>query len=314
MENDCLDRIVHKLEHLNNGCKRILIMLGDKDVDEVKPHVDVVSNMGCCWQFFDDVKSSSYPILDESLKQDFGSPIFDDDSMFDFDSMLCNKELPPMIFGMEPMTKYDDLSCEDYNSTPHFTPFYDEILESHLKNIFVEHSLECGLEEELKLNGVCGFDLIDDNHSVGNEAKWVDSIMLEIENREEVWEALNEKLTRCQGPLIILGDFNQVEVADQKSGGFDYLPGAKKFTEWRIGNGLTELPSHGPSFTWCNNRRGGELIYEQLDRAYCNKDWRSLFPDAVVINDEILVSNHGAILLESSPNRTKWKRPYKIEA
>ncbi|KAL2893256.1 hypothetical protein RDABS01_009165 [Bienertia sinuspersici] len=68
--------------------------------------------------------------------------------------------------------------------------------------------------------------------------------------------------------------------------GSDYLPRAKKFTEWRIRNGLIELPSQGPAFTWCNNRGGGELIYQQLDRAYCNEDWRSLFPDTVVINHE----------------------------
>ncbi|KAL2929656.1 hypothetical protein RDABS01_035066 [Bienertia sinuspersici] len=97
-----------------------------------------------------------------------------------------------------------------------------------------------------------------------------------IGNREDAWEALNEKLMNCQGPLIILGDFNQVEFADQKSGGSSYLHGAKKFTEWRIGNGLSELPSHGPAFTWCNSRRGGELIYEHLDRAYCNEDRRNM--------------------------------------
>ncbi|KAL2943654.1 Gamma-glutamyl phosphate reductase [Bienertia sinuspersici] len=39
--------------------------------------------------------------------------------------------------------------------------------------------------------------------------------------------------SKHQGPLVILGDFNQVEFADQKSGGTRYIPGAKKFTEWR---------------------------------------------------------------------------------
>ncbi|KAL2900063.1 50S ribosomal protein L3 [Bienertia sinuspersici] len=82
----------------------------------------------------------------------------------------------------------------------------------------------------------------------------------------------------------------------------------------RIDNGLTELPVHGPAFTWCNNREGGELIYEQLDRAYCNECWRDLFPEACIINHEILASDHGAILLETSPRRLKRKRPYKLEA
>ncbi|KAL2929498.1 HTH-type transcriptional regulator lrs14 [Bienertia sinuspersici] len=105
-----------------------------------------------------------------------------------------------------------------------------------------------------------------------------------IENREEIWRTLSEIFVRHQGPLVILGDFNQVEFADQKGGGTRYIPGAKKFTEWR------------------------------LDRAYCNAEWRSIFPDALVINHEMIVSDHGAILLEASPKKTRRRRPYKIEA
>ncbi|KAL2897057.1 Coagulation factor VIII [Bienertia sinuspersici] len=106
----------------------------------------------------------------------------------------------------------------------------------------------------------------------------------------------------------------RIEFADQKSGGSKYLPGAAKFTEWRVGNGLIELPSHGPAFTWCNNREGKGIIYEQLDRAYCNEQWRNMFPEALVVNHEILASDHGAILLETPPRKIKKKRPYKIEA
>ncbi|KAL2936873.1 putative RNA-directed DNA polymerase from transposon X-element [Bienertia sinuspersici] len=75
-----------------------------------------------------------------------------------------------------------------------------------------------------------------------------------------------------------------------------------------------KLLSHGPAFTRCNNREGKDVIYEQLDRAYCNEQWRSMFPEALVVNYEILASDHGAILLETSPRRIKRKRPYKIEA
>ncbi|KAL2933968.1 hypothetical protein RDABS01_017087 [Bienertia sinuspersici] len=88
------------------------------------------------------------------------------------------------------------------------------------------------------------------------------------ENREGVWDSLNKIIDRKQGPLIILGDFNQIEFKDKKCGGSRVIVGAKKFTERRVGNGLFELPSHRPAFTWCNNREGGDTIYEQLDRAY----------------------------------------------
>ncbi|KAL2922564.1 E3 ubiquitin-protein ligase SGR9 amyloplastic [Bienertia sinuspersici] len=96
----------------------------------------------------------------------------------------------------------------------------------------------------------------------------------------------SSKLAKCQGFVAILGDFNQVEFSDQKKGGSGYLLGFN---------------------TWCNNKEGSELIYEQLDQAYCNEAWRCLFSDTSILNFEILVSDHAAILLESSPLKSKRK-------
>ncbi|KAL2921482.1 hypothetical protein RDABS01_012973 [Bienertia sinuspersici] len=75
----------------------------------------------------------------------------------------------------------------------------------------------------------------------------------------------------------------------------------------------------GPTYPWSglhmgNNRETGDQIFEQLDRAYSNENWRCLFLEAFIVNHEIIASDHGAILLETSPKKTKRKRPYKIEA
>ncbi|KAL2924812.1 Uncharacterized protein RDABS01_022675 [Bienertia sinuspersici] len=95
-----------------------------------------------------------------------------------------------------------------------------------------------------------------------------------LEGRGEVWEALKKLFASNPGPIVLLGDFNQIEFADQKLGGRKYLPGARVFSDWRVSSGLIDLPTHGPAFTWCNNRETGDLIFEQLDCAYSNEEKR----------------------------------------
>ncbi|KAL2926435.1 Cardiolipin synthase [Bienertia sinuspersici] len=135
-----------------------------------------------------------------------------------------------------------------------------------------------------------------------------------LEGRGEVWEALKNLFASNPGPTVLPCDFNQIEFADQKLGGRKYLPGTRAFSDWRVSSGLIDLPTHGPAFTWCNNRETSDLIFEQLDRAYSNEEWRCLFPEAYIVKHEIIASDHGAILLETTPKNTKRKRPYKLEA
>ncbi|KAL2938022.1 LINE-1 retrotransposable element ORF2 protein [Bienertia sinuspersici] len=121
-------------------------------------------------------------------------------------------------------------------------------------------------------------------------------------------------MTSLNMPTVILGDFNQIEFLDQKLGGTNYIPGASAFSSWRINLMLSELPFHGTKFTWCNNREKGDIIYERLDRGLANDSWRCLFPDAHIINYEILTSDHCAILLQTEAENRRRRRPYKLEA
>lgn len=70
--------------------------------------------------------------------------------------------------------------------------------------------------------------------------------------------------------MVTLGDYNQIEFADQKLGGNSVIPGAHNFSKWKVDCGLMELPYHGAHFTWTNDREGGNSIFERLDRAYCS--------------------------------------------
>ncbi|KAL2924330.1 Phosphoglucosamine mutase, partial [Bienertia sinuspersici] len=95
-----------------------------------------------------------------------------------------------------------------------------------------------------------------------------------MEGRGKVWESLKKLLNDNPGPAILLGDFNQVEFADQKE---------------VVENICQE---HG---LLVNGEETGELIFEQLDRAYSMRNGGVCFP-------------------RSQLRIAKKKRPYKIEA
>lgn len=82
---------------------------------------------------------------------------------------------------------------------------------------------------------------------------------------------------------------------------------------WQVASNLSEVPYSGPHFTWSNNREDHDLILERLDGAYMSTDWFLKFPDNKIINQHILVSDHAAIVFETSSLEFKKNRPYQIE-
>ncbi|KAL7180965.1 hypothetical protein ACSBR1_039925 [Camellia fascicularis] len=46
--------------------------------------------------------------------------------------------------------------------------------------------------------------------------------------------------------------------------------------------GLMDIGCSGPKFTWSNNRQGMANTMERLDRALCNAEWRTAFPEGAV--------------------------------
>ncbi|KMT12684.1 hypothetical protein BVRB_4g087820 [Beta vulgaris subsp. vulgaris] len=97
-------------------------------------------------------------------------------------------------------------------------------------------------------------------------------------------------------------------------GGSQSLKGASQFLEWKLDNKLLDVPYQGVNYTWTNNRSNDEAIYERIDKAFCNTQWRDSFPDAEVWNLPILLSDHSPIVLQlRAPSLGKKKRPYRLD-
>ena len=136
-----------------------------------------------------------------------------------------------------------------------------------------------------------------------------------LADRDSVWSQITDVMERNKGRWVLLGDFNQVENHDQKLGGSNILRGASKFRNWKLQNLLIDIPFHGVKYTWTNNRKDNEVIYEGIDKVFSNNQWRDLFPDAQVWNLPIVISDHSPIILITTEAQgKKMKRPYRLDA
>ncbi|XP_048491564.1 uncharacterized protein LOC125492868 [Beta vulgaris subsp. vulgaris] len=98
-----------------------------------------------------------------------------------------------------------------------------------------------------------------------------------LAERDSIWSQITDLMGRNQGRWVLLGDFNQ--------------------------------------YTWTNNRKDNEVIYERIDKVFSNNQWRDLFPDAEVWNLPIVISDHSPIVLITSGTQgKKKKRPYRLDA
>lgn len=57
-----------------------------------------------------------------------------------------------------------------------------------------------------------------------------------------------------------------------------------------------------------------DTVFELLDRAYCNNEWKLSFPDASIWNYKMLISDQSPILLNINPHQLHQRRPYKLDS
>ncbi|KAL7166943.1 hypothetical protein ACSBR2_037579 [Camellia fascicularis] len=72
----------------------------------------------------------------------------------------------------------------------------------------------------------------------------------------------------------------------------------------------------GPSMTWTNNKKGLTNTMERLDRALCNSEWRTMFPEATVRILPRTYSDHSPLLVytQGMHQLNPLNRPFRFEA
>lgn len=131
-----------------------------------------------------------------------------------------------------------------------------------------------------------------------------------LNQRRELWlELANHPLTKPGLPWILLGDFNNILQARDKSIGAPVRPrDYVEFADFCDSKGLVDLPFTGCHHTWTNGR-----VWSKIDRAMANHDWfLADQPCQVTFEPPGVNSDHSPCLVSLStpePNRSK---PFKF--
>lgn len=133
-----------------------------------------------------------------------------------------------------------------------------------------------------------------------------------------LWQQLLQMSHEISVPWMLAGDFNEIASVDEKSGGAPAsYSRCRKFKDWIEECKLIDLGYLGPKFTWRGQKSPGlSRVYERLDRAFCNMEWRVSFPEAAVRNLPRVKSDHHPILIDLQSNLPPpaFQRPFRFEA
>ncbi|KAI8019049.1 hypothetical protein LOK49_LG04G00938 [Camellia lanceoleosa] len=151
--------------------------------------------------------------------------------------------------------------------------------------------------------------------------EWVLAVVYASPNpllRENFWNELKEVANSMEKPWLVAKDFNDYGNQSERRSYSTNQSSTKpqKFLE-RINNcKLLDLGSSGPRMTWTNNRQGLANTMETLDRALCNEDWRTMFPEASVKVLPRTYSDYSSLVIytQGMHSLNPINRPFKFEA
>ncbi|XP_028055175.1 uncharacterized protein LOC114259367 [Camellia sinensis] len=126
--------------------------------------------------------------------------------------------------------------------------------------------------------------------------------------REQLWQDLEDVVDTMQQPWLVAGDFNDyANQRERRSFSTNHNTSrTQKFLDQVNRCNLIDLGSSGPRMMWTNNRQGLANTMERLDRALCNAEWRTMFPDAIVRVLPRTYSDHSPLIVYTQV--TKWNK------
>jgi exonuclease III len=134
--------------------------------------------------------------------------------------------------------------------------------------------------------------------------------------RRILWDNLKIIAGLNNLPWVMLGDFNDILLCEEKWGG--NRPSNSRIREFRNclnACNMIDLGFSGPKYTWSNCHDMNSLIMERLDRVLANPDWKILFPEASVSHLTRTHSDHCPVLLNLCPNiPCMLPRPFRFES
>ncbi|XP_028122805.1 uncharacterized protein LOC114319940 [Camellia sinensis] len=126
-----------------------------------------------------------------------------------------------------------------------------------------------------------------------------------VTQREVLWRHLESTVQNNQGSWLLAGDFNDFSHQNEKQAFSDQNSSnaaqsqrrSRQFVERINKCSLMDLGCVGPRLTWSNNRKGWANTMVRLDRALCNSEWHTLFPDGCVRNLPWTYSDHSPLMV-----------------
>ena len=116
-------------------------------------------------------------------------------------------------------------------------------------------------------------------------------------------------------PWVIVGDFNEVLMGEDKFGGrFVNINRALIFQECLDTCRMIDIGYSGAWFTWSNHHPLNHLIQERIDWVFINAEWNFLYPDASVQHLKRAHSDHCPVLLCLDKNHdVKLPQPFRFQ-
>ena len=108
-------------------------------------------------------------------------------------------------------------------------------------------------------------------------------------------QELRDIRAACQGPWVILGDFNLIYKDEDKNNSNLNRAMMGRFRRLINDLSLKEIPLHGRKFTWSNLQDSPTLV--KLDRVLCSVDWEQLFSDYLLQSAASEDSDHCPLIL-----------------
>jgi hypothetical protein len=135
--------------------------------------------------------------------------------------------------------------------------------------------------------------------------------------RKEMWTKLKIMSRTIAGGWMMAGDFNDIATQDEKKGGAPVsIRRCNNFLDNINDCNLVDLGAIGTKFTWRGAQVSGhDRIFERLDRALSNDEWRIMFPEAIVkVLPRIDFSDHHLILIMlQGIHHTQRKNKFRFE-